>query len=101
MGFIKKFILKRVIKHIIDKLETYEAKEPQLRELRSNLYGKSMGDFVKWGTNTLVKNRKIPDEYSFVDYVRTLMEPLDDGIENTLNTALTLLDPRKKSWQIK
>jgi len=91
--WLKKAALRWAMRQIKKRVESLEGKEPKLREFRAKLYHAPISEFVAWGTRELVADASIPDSHSVIDYVKDLIEPLEDGLEGLVREALEELAP--------
>ena len=94
--WIKSMVLKWAMKQVKAKIESLEKKEPKLKAFRYKFYYASIPEFVKWGTTELVQDASIPDEWSIVDYIKKLIEPLADPMEELVDQAIDELAPGEK-----
>ena len=95
--WIKSMVLKWAMKQLMAKIKSIEKKEPKLKEIRYRFYYASIPEFVKWGTTELVQDASIPDEWSIVDYIKKLIEPLADPMEELVDQAIDELAPTPRT----
>lgn len=97
MNLIEKMVINAVIGTIKEKLGDYmndleEKDSKKLKDLITNLYTKSISDFMKWGIDTLTDDEI--KNITIMEYLKYLIEPVEDDIEGIINRFIDGLDPR-------
>jgi len=89
--WIKKKIIKYAIGDVKAKLALLEIKEPGLLEFRKNLYTLSIPEFMEYAMETLAKDDL--NKYTYITYVKKLLTPLDDKVEDNIDFILDEFKP--------
>lgn len=96
-NWIKKIALKWAIKFLKGKIEDSIKNDPtlgpQLELFWNNIYAMSMNDFLAYCTNTLSK--KNLNAISFPMYLKGLISPLRDDVEEVITGVIDGMDPRQ------
>ena len=92
--WIKNIAIRWAIKLLRKEIETIEIKNPDIKEFRENLYGKSVEAFMAYGMEKIGGGQGI--------YIQTPMQlfkdrlkPLRDDIEGIIVQVIDGLDPRE------
>lgn len=95
--WIKNLALKWAIKFLRGKINEYIQSEPvagqQLKVFWMNIYAMSANEFLSYCTNEI--SGKNFNQISFPTYLKDLISPLRDDVEEVINTAIDGMDPRR------
>jgi hypothetical protein len=70
-----------------------KSSSPEINALYYNFYSMSTNDFLAYCTNTL--SGKDFNTLSFPSYIKEINNPMQDNIEEWIDTAIDGLDPRR------
>ena len=99
MTFFQKIVFNNVITWMINELAVIEKKDPDVAEFRSNLYKKSIPDFLDYAVQKLSKQNL--SNITTIEYLKKVLDStIDPKVDSIIDSVLDELNPDKKDDNI-